>query len=205
MCPLPAHLTVYISWFEESAAKRHGGTADNYGGGQRQNHRRSLREVLIPAGGADRVRGSKPCSDIRLQRDSGEEKEPDSQVPEVLLGPYPVDDRSRTDHLSRYSALGRLRDHLIAAPHQRDCRFLAGETGRKRHRDAQGAACDRGEGAARRQVAETARTRARARRHRPYTARGCRPRGHQAHRGGLPLGRRVRTDRGVDAGRQTGL
>ena len=78
--------------------------------------------------------------------------QPVAEVPELLLGSDPVDDRDRRDLVGRGRALAGFLHHPGAARGQRRGRVHRGTPGRQRHRRAEGQAGDQRPRHARRRV-----------------------------------------------------
>ena len=119
-------------------------------------------EVTSPGGGGEAFgvvarrlessRGAETVGAIRPERDRGAQDQPAAEVPHLLLGSDPVDDRRRGDPVGRGPALARLLHHLGAARLQRAGRVLGGTPGRECHRGPEGQVGDQGPGETRREM-----------------------------------------------------
>ena len=114
-------------------------------------------EAGVLAGWPYPSRGAEAAKPIRPQRNRGEEDQRDPEIPQLLLGSDPVDDRGGGDPVGGRPALAGLRHHPAAAGGQRRRRFLGRAPGGQCDRCPEGQAGGQGPGETRRQVGRAAR------------------------------------------------
>ena len=102
----------------------------------------------IVAGRPQPGRGGEAADPIRAQRDRRKEDQRASEIPQLFLGPHPVDDRSGGRAVGHRPALARFLHHPAVAAGQCHRRLLGRAPGGQRHRGAQGQAGDQGPGQA---------------------------------------------------------
>ena len=105
-------------------------------------HGRGRETPRLFSGRAGHSRSGEAAGAVRAQRDRRTQDQPTAEVPRLLLGSDPVDDRDRRDFVGRGRALAGLLHHPAAAGGQRCRRLHRGAPGGQRDRRPEGQAGD---------------------------------------------------------------